>query len=163
MTLMNCYITRTGSFLPGRPIDNDAIERYLGIVEGEEKVKRQVLTANGIQSRYYALNEDQTATHDVYQLAAREVENCVSDAEVELPIMYQSPGRPTRPSLRLASVRSYTVRWQSKQSPTLRWKSTQTPEFARQPQPHSSTLAARSERVIMQPRSAWAPSTPPRS
>jgi len=145
MTLMNCYITRTGSFLPGRPIDNDAIERYLGIVEGEEKVKRQVLTANGIQSRYYALNEDQTATHDVYQLAAREVENCVSDAEVELPIMYQSP------------------RWQSKQSPTLRWKSTQTPEFARQPQPHSSTLAARSERVIMQPRSAWAPSTPPRS
>lgn len=94
---MKCYITRTGSFLPGEPIDNDGIERYLGAVEGEEKVKRQVLTANGIQQRYYALNEDQTATHDVYQLAARAVDNCLAGTTLEQPITYLSAGSTYAP------------------------------------------------------------------
>lgn len=94
---MKCYITRTGSFLPGHPVDNDSIQRYIGIVEGEETVKRQVLSANGIRTRYYALNEDQSATHDVYQLAARAIENCLSGADTDQAITYLSAGSTYTP------------------------------------------------------------------
>lgn len=73
------------------------MHRYIGTVEGEEKVKRQVLTANGIRTRYYALNEDQTATHDVYQLAARAIERCLSNAQVEQSITYLSAGSTYTP------------------------------------------------------------------
>jgi 3-oxoacyl-[acyl-carrier-protein] synthase-3 len=94
---MKCFITRTGSFLPGEPVGNDAIERYLGTLAGEEKIKRQVLSANGIQTRYYALNEDQSATYDVYQLAARAVENCLADATTQRSITYLSAGSTYAP------------------------------------------------------------------
>ncbi|HUG71753.1 MAG TPA: 3-oxoacyl-[acyl-carrier-protein] synthase III C-terminal domain-containing protein, partial [Pirellulaceae bacterium] len=94
---MKCYLTRTASFLPGQPIGNDALHRYIGTVEGEETVKRQVLAANGIKTRYYALNEDQTATHDVYQLAARAIEGCLADMEMEQPVTYLSAGSTYTP------------------------------------------------------------------
>ena len=75
---MPCYITQSGSFLPGSPVSNDQIETYLGNVEGEEDVKRTILRMNGIESRYYAQDEQQQATSDVYQMAVDAIENCLS-------------------------------------------------------------------------------------
>lgn len=94
---MTCFITRTGSFLPGQPVANDAIQHYLGTIEGEEKVKRQVLNANGIQTRHYALSTDQSPTHDVYQLAARAAEGCLTGASLDSPITYLSAGSTYTP------------------------------------------------------------------
>ena len=94
---MTCHITRTGSFLPGPPIGNDAIQDYLGTVEGEEKVRRQVLAANGILARHYAQNRDQTATHDVYQLAVQAVQRCLDGAAVMPPITYLAAGSTYTP------------------------------------------------------------------
>ena len=39
---MNCYITRTGSFLPGDAINNEDISRYIGNLEGESEIKEKI-------------------------------------------------------------------------------------------------------------------------
>ena len=94
---MKCFITDTGSFLPGPAIDNDTMQRYIGELDGETKIKRQVLTMNGIRSRHYALQEDQTPTHDVYQMAALAVEACLENATYSTPISYLSAGSTYTP------------------------------------------------------------------
>ncbi len=76
---MTAYITHTGSYLPGFPIENHDICKYLGRLEGEEDVERQVLKMNGIVRRHYAQTVDQVATHDVYDLARLAVEDCLGD------------------------------------------------------------------------------------
>ena len=76
--MVDCYITRTGSYLPGRPIENNNIAKYLGKVIGDSWVREKILSLNGIQSRHYALDEDQNPTHDVYDLAAEAVGNCLN-------------------------------------------------------------------------------------
>ena len=80
---MHCFITQTGSFLPGPPISNDEIERYLGRLDGEEEVKRTVLKMNGITSRHYAQDENQQPTHDVYELACLAISNCLKNTYFE--------------------------------------------------------------------------------
>ena len=75
---MDCFITRTGSYLPGLPISNTDIPRYLGELSGESRVRDKVLYLNGIKQRHYALDEQQNATHDVYDLAALAAENCLA-------------------------------------------------------------------------------------
>lgn len=72
-TLSPCYLTRTATYLPGPRIGNDAIERCIGKLEGEEEVKRRVLRMNGIVGRHYAQNQHQEATDDVYGLAVKAV------------------------------------------------------------------------------------------
>jgi len=75
---MNCFITQTGSFLPGPAVSNDDIEKHLGTLEGEADVKASVLKMNGIISRHYAQDINQQATYDVYQLACQAIEDCLS-------------------------------------------------------------------------------------
>ncbi len=74
---MDCYLTNTGSYLPGPAIDNDHISDYLGELDGEQEVKQQVLRMNGIRHRHYAQNTSQTATGDVYDLATAAALNCL--------------------------------------------------------------------------------------
>lgn len=80
---MTCYITRTGSFLPGKAVENDAIPAYLGSMEGDAEVMAQVLAMNGIVRRHYAQDLQQQATHDVYELAREAVRACLGDASAE--------------------------------------------------------------------------------
>ncbi len=65
------YITQVGKCLPGDPIGNDAMEAYLGRVNGQtSRFKGRILKSNGIQQRYYALNQQQQSTHSNSQMAA---------------------------------------------------------------------------------------------
>ncbi|MBI2380625.1 MAG: beta-ketoacyl-ACP synthase III [Gammaproteobacteria bacterium] len=51
------YITRTASFLPHAPLDNEAMEPALGLVGGKpSRARRIVLRSNGIKSRHYVLD-----------------------------------------------------------------------------------------------------------
>ena len=59
---MPCFITHTGSFLPGNPVSNEDIEKHLGSLDSESEVKRSVLRMNGITSRHYAQDENQQPT-----------------------------------------------------------------------------------------------------
>jgi len=61
---MNAYLTGTGAFLPGPPIDNAQIEAVLGLVEGKpSRLKSRILKANGIQTRHYAIDSSHRTTH----------------------------------------------------------------------------------------------------
>ena len=73
-----CFITQTGSFLPGPPIANEQIETRLGSLADEAEVKRTVLRMNGITQRHYAQDANQKPTHDVYQLACEAIADCLS-------------------------------------------------------------------------------------
>ncbi len=76
--MADCYITSTGSYLPGEPVENKDINQYLGKVIGEGTGADKILAVNGIQSRHYALDKKQNATHSIYELAAEAVKNCLS-------------------------------------------------------------------------------------
>jgi 3-oxoacyl-[acyl-carrier-protein] synthase-3 len=76
---MNCYITSTGSFLPGEAVPNEAIPDFMGELDGEALVRRKILRMNGIKSRHYALDRAQNPTHDVYEMAALAAARCLDN------------------------------------------------------------------------------------
>jgi 3-oxoacyl-[acyl-carrier-protein] synthase-3 len=97
--LADCFITSTGSYLPGDPVDNAHIDRYLGQVLGEGRVRRRILKANGIQTRHYALDDKQNATHSAYELAAEAVKDCLAPDRKTPRIDYLSAGSTHAPLL----------------------------------------------------------------
>ena len=97
--MTNCYITSTGSYLPGDPVDNQSINQYLGMVVGEARVRSRILAANGIHSRHYALDKKQNATHSLYELAAEAVKDCLTQDRNSLSIDYLSAGTTYAPLL----------------------------------------------------------------
>jgi 3-oxoacyl-[acyl-carrier-protein] synthase III len=76
---MTVHLTRTGTFLPGQPVDNDSMEERLGVVgDKRSRYRRAVLRNNGITSRHYALDEHGEQTHLNEELAALAVEEAVT-------------------------------------------------------------------------------------
>ena len=74
------YITRLATFLPNRPVTNDAMEKYLGRVDGRpSKAKAVVLRNNKIKTRYYALDENGRLTHTNAQMTAEAVRGLLDD------------------------------------------------------------------------------------
>lgn len=69
---MNAFITDVSAYLPGSPVGNDDLERYLGKVERLAARTRQIILAgNGIETRHYAIDPKTGATtHTNAQLAA---------------------------------------------------------------------------------------------
>ncbi|GAB5519435.1 MAG: hypothetical protein RhofKO_16860 [Rhodothermales bacterium] len=96
---MGCYITSTGGYLPGAPVSNAQISDYLGTVLGEGRVRRRILKANGIQTRHYALDTRQRATHSVYELATEAAQACLRDANASSAIDYLAAGSTHAPLL----------------------------------------------------------------
>ena len=77
---MSVYITSTGHFLPGEPVDNEQIEAVLGCVHGKpSRLKRRILKANGIRQRHYAIDRDHNTTISNSQMAAKAAEACLRD------------------------------------------------------------------------------------
>lgn len=72
------YITSTGSFLPGPPIDNDEIENVLGLVNGKpSRLKKKILDSNGIQTRHYAIDKDHNTVFSNSEMAAYAGHQCL--------------------------------------------------------------------------------------
>jgi 3-oxoacyl-[acyl-carrier-protein] synthase-3 len=74
---MNCYITGTGAYLPGPQVDNESLPEFMGELDGETELRTKILRMNGIKHRHYALDREQRATHDLYDLAVGAVTRCV--------------------------------------------------------------------------------------
>ena len=79
------YITRTASFLPNAPVDNDGIEAVLGMIGGKpSRARRIILRSNGIRQRHYAIDPvTGRQTHTNAQLTAEAVRGLV-DADFAL-------------------------------------------------------------------------------
>jgi 3-oxoacyl-[acyl-carrier-protein] synthase-3 len=95
--MTQCYITKTGSFLPGNPVPNQDIERYLGRTPGEALIRPKILNLNGITTRHYALDENQTPTHDLYELSAEAVKRCLNGSAGTKSVDYLSAGSTNTP------------------------------------------------------------------
>jgi len=69
------FITRSAAFLPNAPVDNDNIERVLGMVGGKpSRARRIVLRNNGIRTRHYAIDPvSGETTHTNAQLTAEAI------------------------------------------------------------------------------------------
>lgn len=94
---MNCYITATGSFLPGHPIANEEIGDYIGELDGEEEIRAKILRMNGIQFRHYALDTRQNPTYNLYQLGAEAALDCLGKNTESEKITYLSAGSTNAP------------------------------------------------------------------
>ena len=80
---MNAYLTGTGAFLPGPPIDNAQIEAVLGLVEGKpSRLKSRILKANGIQTRHYAIDSSHRTTHSNVEMAVAAARQCLDESPV---------------------------------------------------------------------------------
>ena len=71
---MEVFITKASGFFPNSPVSNDEMESYLGMVGGKpSKARRIILSRNGINQRYYALDKEGKPTHTNAQMAANSV------------------------------------------------------------------------------------------
>ena len=78
------FINSIGKFLPGKPIANDEMEDYLGKVNGRSsKVRHRILKSNGIQQRYYAIDQQQQTTCSNSQMAAIAIRDAIAKANLE--------------------------------------------------------------------------------
>ena len=78
------YINGIGKFLPGEPISNDRMENYLGkINDRTSKVKQRILKSNGIQQRYYAIDEQQNTKYLNSQMAALAVRDVLTQTNFD--------------------------------------------------------------------------------
>jgi 3-oxoacyl-[acyl-carrier-protein] synthase III len=74
------YITRLAKFMPNRPVANDDMEKYLGLIDSRpSKAKAIVLRNNKIKIRYYALDENGRLTHTNAQMTAEAVRSLLDD------------------------------------------------------------------------------------
>lgn len=94
---MNCFLTRTGAYLPGDPVTNEEIPNYLGSFEGEEETRSKILRMNGILSRHYALDLQQNATEDLYEMSSAAAIECLGEEPTPAPISYLSAGSTNTP------------------------------------------------------------------
>jgi 3-oxoacyl-[acyl-carrier-protein] synthase-3 len=94
---MDCFLTATGSFLPGDPVASDRITAFLGTLDGETDVAQRVLQMNGIVERHYAQDERQRATHDVYGLAAQAARAALAGQAPLAPITCLTAGTTYAP------------------------------------------------------------------
>ena len=78
---MSVYITSTGAFLPGPPVDNDEMEEILGLVHGKKsRLKRRILKANGIVTRHYAIDKDHNTLFSASDMAVHAAERCLEQS-----------------------------------------------------------------------------------
>lgn len=76
----NVYITETSHFFPNKPVQNDEMEDYLGLVNNRQSICRPlILRNNGIKTRYYALDKQGNITHTSVKMAAEAIRGLQSD------------------------------------------------------------------------------------
>ena len=74
------YITRLAKFLPNRPVENDQMEYFLGMIDGKpSKARRIILRNNQIKTRYYVLDQEGKPTHNNAQLAAEAIRKLLDE------------------------------------------------------------------------------------
>ncbi|PRX53866.1 3-oxoacyl-[acyl-carrier-protein] synthase-3 [Flagellimonas meridianipacifica] len=88
------YINAIGKYLPGKPIGNEEMEAYLGMINGQpSRSKTRMLTQNGIKKRYYALNKNQESTESVAGMTVKAIDDCFGKANLsQQAIQFLSAG-----------------------------------------------------------------------
>lgn len=78
------YLTGFGRYLPGDPVDNDAIVTRLGGDDPvTERIRRRILESNGIRQRHYALDENGEPTELNEELAVKALRAALEDRGID--------------------------------------------------------------------------------
>jgi 3-oxoacyl-[acyl-carrier-protein] synthase-3 len=79
------FVNATGSFMPGEPLDNEAMDRYIApLGAASARIKRRILAENGIKLRHYAIAPDGSTVHSSAGMAAAAVNNCLAASSISL-------------------------------------------------------------------------------
>lgn len=79
------YLLTAGHYLPGEPINNQQIDAYVAPLDQySRRIKQRVLGENGIQTRYYAIDQDGQTTMSHTDLACQSIQACLQQAQVSL-------------------------------------------------------------------------------
>ena len=77
------FITGTSCYFPNKPVSNEDMEEFLGLIAGKHsRVKPVILKQNGIKQRYYALTKRQEITHTNAEMAADSIRKLLQDSSV---------------------------------------------------------------------------------
>ena len=79
------WIQGTGRFLPGAPVDNDEMDAYVAPLSRlSTRIKRRILSENGIRTRHYAIDGDGRTVHSCAQLATAAIRDCLAGSRSSL-------------------------------------------------------------------------------
>lgn len=77
------FINGVGKCLPGAPVDNENIDKYIQPIHGKpSRLKKPALRQNGIQTRYYAINEQGEHCYSNASMASEAALDALSHSEV---------------------------------------------------------------------------------
>jgi len=97
------YINALSKFLPNKPVSNEEMEDYLGIINDKpSRSRRIILRNNQIKTRYYAIDKNGNSTHSNAQLSAEAIKGLQSQ-DFHLSQMELLSGGTTAPDLLLPS------------------------------------------------------------
>ncbi len=83
--MKDVYINRISVFFPNKPVSNDDIEKYLGVMNGKKsKSKNIILRNNGIEKRYYSIDLQGNITHTNADLSASAIKKLFEKQPDEL-------------------------------------------------------------------------------
>lgn len=79
------YIDAAGYFLPGDPVDNDAMDAFIAPINRlSKRIKQKILKENGIQTRYYAIDEQGNTRVSHTRLAVNAIQDCLNRSQTAL-------------------------------------------------------------------------------
>ncbi|HEX6239690.1 MAG TPA: iron-containing redox enzyme family protein [Polyangiales bacterium] len=79
------YLVSTGRFLPGEPVSNADLDRFIAPIDARsERIKRRILADNGIQQRHYAIDEQGHTRFSAARMGALAVDDCLRRSGVAL-------------------------------------------------------------------------------
>ena len=94
--MRNVYINNVAVFLPNKPVSNEEMEDYIGLIAGKpSRVRSIVLKQNGIKTRYYGLDKEHKITHSNAQLAKEAVLRLFEEKTVPTDITLLACGTST--------------------------------------------------------------------
>ncbi|GAB3388412.1 3-oxoacyl-[acyl-carrier-protein] synthase III C-terminal domain-containing protein [Lysobacter fragariae] len=77
------WIRGTGRFLPGDPIDNEAMDAFVAPLNKlSRRIKRRILGENGILTRHYAIDAQGQTVHSCADMAAAAIRDCLAATHV---------------------------------------------------------------------------------
>ncbi|ALM84533.1 StlD/DarB family beta-ketosynthase [Bordetella sp. N] len=79
------YLESAGYFMPGSPVSNEEMDRYIAPLNRiSGRIKQRILAENGIKQRYYAIDADGGTTLTNAQLAAGAIRDCLRRNDIPL-------------------------------------------------------------------------------
>ena len=82
------FVNALGAYLPGEPLDNEAIEGRLGMIFGKpSRAKARVLKNNKILTRHYALDEHGKTLESNHGMAAKACRQALARAVEASPVL----------------------------------------------------------------------------